>query len=73
MTTSRWHMRPHELDGNHIFISKCLRLWDMGLDTKDISHNVFQPEWIVESAVRLGRELRRQVEQWDAKEKEAGQ
>jgi hypothetical protein len=34
-------------------------LWDCGLDTKDMSLVVFQPEYIVKTATRLGRERRR--------------
>ena len=33
--------------------------WDCGLDTKDIMLIVFQPEHIVKTATRLGRERRR--------------
>ena len=54
-----WRMRPHEIDANIEFVAECLRLWDEGKDTKDISVLVMQPEHIVESAVRLGRERRR--------------
>lgn len=58
-----WRMRQYEIDDNSEFIAECLRLWETGLDTKDISAALFQPESIVESAVRLGRERRRRQEE----------
>lgn len=57
-----WRMQPHEVDENAEFIAECVRLWDQGCDTKDIATALFQPEYIVESAVRLGRERRRRME-----------
>jgi hypothetical protein len=57
-----WRMQQHEIDDNSEFIAECLRLWDQGCDTKDIATTLFQPESIVETAVRLGRERRRRME-----------
>lgn len=58
-----WRMQPHEIDDNSEFIAECLRLWDQKRDTKEIATILFQPEHIVESAVRLGRERRRREEE----------
>ena len=66
-----WQMRREEIDGNTEFIRKCLVLWDSKRDTWDIAHLMFQPEYIVERAVRLGRERRRQSEEWDAAEEKS--
>ena len=54
-----WRMRPDEIRDNSEFVTACVRLWDRGMDTKEIALNLFQPEYIVESATRLGRERRR--------------
>lgn len=51
-------MRRFEVPEDNGFIAECVRLWDCGLDTKDISLIVFQPEHIVETATILGRERR---------------
>ena len=59
-----------EIEQDNEFIDKCTRLWDMKLDTFDISLNVFQPEHVVARAVRLGRERRRRLEEQNAEEKE---
>ena len=72
--TDRWRKLPHhKAPEDNVLIVECLRLWDRGLDTKGISLIVFQPEHIVETATRIGRERRRQMEEddviWNAKEK----
>src|SRR5712671_1290429 len=54
-----WRMRRFEVPEDNGFILECVRLWDCGLDTKDIMLIVFQPEHIVETATILGRERRR--------------
>lgn len=54
-----WQIRREEIAENNAFIFKCLSLWDEGKNTYDISTILFQPESIVETAVRLGRERRR--------------
>lgn len=58
----RWQMDRREIDENTEFIAECLRLWDEGRDTKDIATLLFQPEYIIEATVRLGRERRRRAE-----------
>jgi hypothetical protein len=55
-------MRRNEIEENGEFIETCLRLWDEGHDTKDIAMFLIQPEHIIESTVRLGRERRRRAE-----------
>jgi hypothetical protein len=65
-----WRMRREEIDGDVEFIAKCTRLWDKGHDTWSIAHVMFQPEYVVERAVRLGRERRRRSEEWDAAKEE---
>ncbi len=55
----RWHIPRQEIGDNAEFIAECVRLWDEGKDTKDISLAVMQPEHVVETATRLGRERRR--------------
>ena len=57
-----WRMQPHEIEENSEFVAECLCLWDLRHDTKEIASIVFQPENVVESAVRLGRERRRRME-----------
>jgi hypothetical protein len=59
MGSKRWQKRPHEVLQDNGLIAECLRLWGAGLDTKEISLLVFQPEYIVQTATRLGRERRR--------------
>jgi hypothetical protein len=58
-------MCRNEIEDDSEFIEVCLRLWDEGRDTKDIAMLLIQPEHIIESTVRLGRERRRRAE--DAK------
>jgi hypothetical protein len=58
----RWHMPRHEIAENVEFVAECVRLWDEGKDTKDISLIMLQPEYVVETAVRMGREHRRRTE-----------
>jgi hypothetical protein len=55
----RWRMRRSEVRHNTAFIAQCVELWDKGFNTKDISSILFEPESVVESATRLGREQRR--------------
>jgi hypothetical protein len=57
----QWKMRPEDKASDE-FIEACLRLWDMGMDTDAISDVVWQDECVVERAVRLGRERRREKE-----------
>ena len=52
-------MRRFEVPEDNGFIAECVRLLGFRTDTKDISLIVFQPEHIVETATRLGRERRR--------------
>ena len=54
-----WHLRREAIEANADFVARCLKLWDQGCNTKDISLAVFQPEYVVETATRLGRERRR--------------
>jgi len=58
----RWQMQRREIEENTEFIEVCLKLWDEGRDTKDIATLLIQPEHIIESTVRLGRERRRRQE-----------
>jgi hypothetical protein len=44
-----WRMGRFEVPEDNGFIAECVRLWDCGLDTKDIMLIVFQPEHIVEN------------------------
>jgi len=53
------YMQRQEIDQHPDFMDRCLALFDRGHDTKDISMLLFQPEFIVESAVRIARERRR--------------
>jgi hypothetical protein len=55
----RWQKRPHEVENDSLFVAECLRLWDLGINTKDIALKLFQPEHIVHRAMRIGREHRR--------------
>lgn len=57
-----WQMHQHEIGDNTEFVAECLKLWDTGRDTAEIASLMFQPEHIVERAVRLGRERRRRTE-----------
>jgi len=59
----RWIMSRREVGFEDGFIAQTVTLWDQGLDTKAIAQIVFQPEYIVESAVRIGRERRRRAQQ----------
>jgi len=56
---TRWRMSAHEVAENDQFIEQCLKLWDRGYDTAEIAKLMFQPEHIVETAARIGRERRR--------------
>lgn len=56
-TSSPW---MQELD--EPLISMSLRLWDEGLNTAEIAKRLFRHEAIVERALRLGRERRRQCD-----------
>lgn len=60
----RWHMPRQEIAENVEFVAECVRLWDQRLDTKDISQIMLQPEYVVETATRMGRERRRRMEEW---------
>jgi len=42
------------------FQQQCLRLWDLGKNTKEISQELMRPEHAVERALRFAREQRRQ-------------
>ncbi|PWT73733.1 MAG: hypothetical protein C5B60_07835 [Chloroflexi bacterium] len=59
----RWQMRRSEIVSDIEFQQKCLKLWDRGHDTHSIAHIVFQPEYVVDQALRIAREQRRQNEQ----------
>lgn len=61
----RWQMRANEIVENTEFVERCLRLWDKGYDTAEIATLMFQPESVVDSATRLGRERRRNEEAAD--------
>ena len=69
-------MRRFEVPEDNGFIAECVRLWDCGLDTKDIMLIVFQPEHIVETATKLGSRTSQTMEDishasWDdAEEKD---
>jgi hypothetical protein len=71
--TTRWQKRPHDVPQDNGFIDQCMRLWDAGYDTKAIALDVFQPEYNVALAVRLGRERRRREEidaEWNTKKED---
>ncbi len=54
-----WRLRRHDVDENVKFMEQCLRMWDRGLDTKEIADITFQWEYVVERTLRLARERRR--------------
>jgi hypothetical protein len=56
---AHWRMRRFEVPEDNGFIAECVRL--LGLRIRHQRHSliVFQPEHIVETATRLGRERRR--------------
>lgn len=53
-----WPKPRDMISGDIEFIAECMRLWDRGCDTKKISTILFQPEYVVETAVWIGRERR---------------
>jgi hypothetical protein len=57
-----WRMKEREIDDNEEFVNECLRLWEQGLDTKEIADRTFQWEHIVERTIHRGRERRRREE-----------
>jgi hypothetical protein len=59
-----WRMGPRDTPDD-AFVETCLRMWDRGLDTKDIADITFQWEHVIERVVRLGRERRRAKEKKD--------
>ena len=56
---NHWRKKAHLEVEDVAFVAECLRLWDQGRDTKDISLILLRPEYVVETATRLGRERRR--------------
>jgi hypothetical protein len=56
---NHWRKTAHREIEDVAFVAECLRLWDQGRDTKDISLILLRPEYVVETATRLGRESRK--------------